>query len=444
MTKYSKEDILRLVKELDVKFIRLQFADITGKLKNVAITAEQLDKALDNKIMFDGSSIEGFVRIEESDMYLAPDPGTFTIFPWRPQQGRVARLICDVLHPDGTPFIGDSRYILKRALQKAASLGYDQFNVGPECEFFLFMTDANGVPTTKTHDNAGYFDLSPVDLGEDARRNIVLVLEEMGFEIEASHHEVAPGQHEIDFKYQDAVTTADNVMTFRMVVKSLAQRNGLHATFMPKPIRGINGSGMHTNVSLFKQGKNAFFDENDPLQLSREAYWFIGGIIKHIRAITAVTNPLVNSYKRLVPGYEAPVYIAWSARNRSPLIRIPAARGGATRIELRSPDPSCNPYLAFALILAAGLDGIENRIAPPAPTDRNIFQMTPEQRAQEGIASLPGSLQEAIEEMEKSVLVRETLGDHIFNKYLEAKKKEWDDYRLEITPWETARYLSKY
>ncbi|MDN5276552.1 MAG: glutamine synthetase [Clostridiales bacterium] len=444
MGRYSKEDILRLVKELDVKFIRLQFTDILGTLKNVAITSEQLEKALDNKCMFDGSSIEGFVRIEESDMYLAPDPNSFAVFPWRPQPGRVARLICDVLNPDGTPFSGDPRYVLKRALKKAADMGYDKFNVGPECEFFLFLTDSEGKPTIKTHDNAGYFDLGPVDLGEDARRNICLALEEMGFEIEASHHEVAPGQHEIDFKYQDALTTADNVMTFKMVVKTMAQRNGLHATFMPKPIFGINGSGMHTNVSLYKDGKNAFYDENDPLKLSQEAYWFIGGIIKHIKAITAITNPLVNSYKRLVPDYEAPVYIAWSARNRSPLIRIPAAKGEATRLELRSPDPSCNPYLAFAVILAAGLDGIKNKIQPPPPTDKNIFRMSREERMKEGIDSLPASLEEAINEMEKSELVRETLGEHIFTKYIEAKRKEWEDYRTKITPWEIEHYLTKY
>ncbi len=444
MARYSKEDILRLVKELDVKFIRLQFTDILGTLKNVAITSEQLEKALDNKCMFDGSSIEGFVRIEESDMYLAPDPNSFAVFPWRPQPGRVARLICDVLNPDGTPFSGDPRYVLKRALKKAADMGYDKFNVGPECEFFLFLTDSEGKPTIKTHDNAGYFDLGPVDLGEDARRNICLALEEMGFEIEASHHEVAPGQHEIDFKYQDALTTADNVMTFKMVVKTMAQRNGLHATFMPKPIFGINGSGMHTNVSLYKDGKNAFYDENDPLKLSQEAYWFIGGIIKHIKAITAITNPLVNSYKRLVPDYEAPVYIAWSARNRSPLIRIPAAKGEATRLELRSPDPSCNPYLAFAVILAAGLDGIKNKIQPPPPIDKNIFRMSREERMKEGIDSLPASLEEAINEMEKSELVRETLGEHILTKYIEAKRKEWEDYRTKITPWEIEHYLTKY
>lgn len=444
MPKYSKEDILRIVEEQDVKFIRLQFTDIFGMMKNVAITVEQLGKALDNKCMFDGSSIEGFVRIEESDMYLRPDPDTFVIIPWRPQSGKVARLICDVYNPDGTPFEGDPRYVLKKALKRANDMGYDVFNVGPECEFFLFLTDSEGKPTTVTHDNAGYFDLGPVDLGENARRDMCLVLEEMGFEIEASHHEVAPGQHEIDFKYGDALSTADSIMTFKMVVKTIAQRSGLHATFMPKPIFGINGSGMHTNASLFKDGKNAFYDEKDPLQLSQEAYWFIGGLLKNIKSIAAITNPIVNSYKRLVPGYEAPVYIAWSARNRSPLVRIPAARGSATRLELRCPDPACNPYLTIAAVLTAGLDGIENKIQPPPSTDKNIFEMTEEQRKAEGIESLPGSLKEAIDEMKKSELARQVLGDHIFEKYIEAKNEEWDDYRTKVSKWEVDQYLTKY
>lgn len=444
MVKYSKEDILRIVREQDVKFIRLQFTDIFGILKNVAITVEQLEKALDNKCMFDGSSIEGFVRIEESDMYLRPDPNTFVIFPWRPQTGKVARLICDIYNPDDTPFEGDPRYILKRALEKATKMGYDTFNVGPECEFFLFLTDSEGNPTTITHDNAGYFDLGPVDLGENARRDMCLALEEMGFEIEASHHEVAPGQHEIDFKYNDALTTADAILTFKLVVKTIAQRHGLHATFIPKPIYGINGSGMHANTSLFKEGINAFYDEKDDLQLSKDAYWFIGGLMKHMRSISAITNPLVNSYKRLVPGYEAPVYIAWSARNRSPLIRIPAARGAATRVELRCPDPACNPYLALASILMAGLDGIENKIEPPAPTNKNIFTMTEEQRMKEGIYSLPSTLKEAVDEMRKSNLVKVTLGDHIFNKYIEAKNEEWIDYMTKVSQWELDQYLTRY
>lgn len=444
MPNYNKEDILRMVKEQDVKFIRLQFTDIFGMLKNVAITSEQLEKALDNKCMFDGSSIEGFVRIEESDMYLRPDPNTFVIFPWRPQNGKVARLICDVYNPDGTPFEGDPRYALTRALRKASDMGYETFNVGPECEFFLFLTDDEGKPTTTTHDNAGYFDLGPVDLGENARRDMCMALEDMGFEIEASHHEVAPGQHEIDFKYSDALTTADNIMTFKMVVKTIAQRNGLHATFMPKPIYGINGSGMHTNASLFKDGRNVFYDEKDPLQLSQEAYWFIGGLMKNIRSFAAITNPIVNSYKRLVPGYEAPVYIAWSARNRSPLIRIPAARGSATRVELRNPDPACNPYLTLAAVLTAGLDGIKNKIQPPQSIDKNIFNMTEDQRLQEGIGELPGNLKEAIDVMSASPLVKEILGDHIFDKYIEAKLDEWDQYRTKVSKWEVEQYLIKY
>jgi glutamine synthetase len=444
MLNYTKEDILRIVKEQDVKFIRLQFTDIFGTLKNVSITSVQLEKALDNKCMFDGSSIEGFARIEESDMYLRPDINSFVIFPWRPQTGKVARFICDVYNPDGTPFEGDPRYVLKRVLKKASDMGYDTLNIGPECEFFLFLTDNEGNPTTKTQDNAGYFDLGPVDLGEDARRDMCLVLEEMGFEVEASHHEVAPGQHEIDFKYNDALTTADAVVTFKLVVKTIAQRHGLHATFMPKPIFGIAGSGMHVNTSLYKKGKNAFYDENDPLKLSQEAYWFIGGLMKHMRSLAAITNPLVNSYKRLVPGYEAPCYVAWSARNRSPLVRIPEARGLSTRIELRNPDPSCNPYLALAVIIMAGLDGIENKIQPPEPTNKNIYNMTEEERKELGILKLPSNLESALHELMGSSLARETLGNHIFEKYIGAKFKEWDDYRTRITKWELDEYLTKY
>lgn len=444
MPNYTKQDVLRIAREQDVKFVRLQFTDIMGTLKNVAITVEQLEKALDNKCMFDGSSIEGFVRIEESDMYLRPDVNTFTIFPWRPQAGKVARIICDVYTSEQKPFEGDPRYVLKRVLKKAHDMGFDTFNVGPECEFFLFLTDNEGNPTTVTHDDAGYFDLGPVDLGENARRDMCLALEDMGFEVEASHHEVAPGQHEIDFKYSDALSGADAILTFKLVVKTIAQRHGLHATFMPKPIFGISGSGMHTNLSLFKDAHNAFYNENDSLGLSQEAYWFIGGLIKNIRSITAITNPLVNSYKRLVPGYEAPVYVAWSARNRSPLIRIPAARGEATRIELRNPDPSCNPYLALAAILAAGLDGIENKIEPPAPVNKNIYEMDLDQRTKDGITSLPASLEEAINEMKNSKLVRETLGEHVFSKYIEAKTKEWESYRMMVTKWEIDQYLKRY
>ena len=442
MKKFSKEEVIKLVKEEDVEFIRLQFTDIFGNLKNVAVTASQLKKALDNQVMFDGSSIEGFVRIEESDMYLHPDLDTVAIFPWRPQQGKIARFICDVYRPDGTAFEGDPRFILKKETQKAAALGYT-FDVGPECEFFLFHTDENGLPTTLTHEKASYFDLGPVDLGENARRDMVMMLEEMGFEVEASHHEVAPAQHEIDFKYDEALVTADNIMTFKLTVKTTAKRHGLHATFMPKPKFGINGSGMHTNMSLKRDGKNIFFDPDDRLQLSKEAYYFIGGIIKHMKGMTAITNPLVNSYKRLIAGYEAPVYIAWSATNRSPLIRIPATRGEGTRVELRCPDPSCNPYLALSLCLAAGIDGIQNQIEPPKSVDSNIFEMTQEERSFYNIEALPATLIEAVEEMEKDPFIREVLGDHIFDKYVEAKKKEWDAYRTQVTQWELDEYLYK-
>lgn len=375
MAKYTKEDIKQIVKDKGVKYIRLQFTDILGTIKNVEIPLSQLDKALDNKMMFDGSSIEGFVRIEESDMYLQPDLDTFVIFPWTAEKGKVARLICDIVNPDGTPFAGDPRSNLKRVLANMEELGFTSFNLGPEPEFFLFKLDEKGNPTLELNDDGGYFDLAPTDLGENCRRDIVLELEEMGFEIEASHHEVAPGQHEIDFKYANAVEACDNIQTFKLVVKTIARKHGLHATFMPKPLFGVNGSGMHANLSLFSGNKNVFFDESADLQLSETARQFMAGIMKHAKAFTAVTNPLVNSYKRLVPGYEAPCYIAWSARNRSPLIRIPASRGLSTRIELRSVDPSANPYLALAVLLEAGLDGIRNGLTPPAPVDRNIYVM---------------------------------------------------------------------
>lgn len=440
---YSKEDIMELVKDEDVEFIRLQFTDMFGSLKNVAVTASQLQKALDNKCMFDGSSIEGFVRIEESDMYLYPDLGTLEIFPWWPQQGKVARLICDVYRPNGEPFEGDPRYILKRAVKEAEDMGY-KFEVGPECEFFLFHTDENGMPTTLTHEKAGYFDLGPLDLGENARRDMVLTLEDMGFVIEASHHEVAPAQHEIDFKYDEALATADNIMTFKLAVKTIAKRHGLHATFMPKPKYGVNGSGMHINMSLFRDGKNIFDDPSDKLGLSQEAYYFIGGIIRHMKGMTAVTNPLVNSYKRLVPGFEAPVHIAWSGTNRSPLIRIPSTRGEGTRIELRCPDPSANPYLALAVCLRAGLDGIVNKIQPPASVDCNIFAMSEEEKKKLGIEAIPGTLIEAVGELEKDELVRETLGRHVSEKYIEAKKAEWADYRSQVTDWEINQYLNQF
>lgn len=441
---YTKEDIIRMVKEEDIEFIRLQFTDIFGQLKNVAITASQIEKAVNNQIMFDGSSIEGFVRIDESDQYLYPDLDSFTVFPWRPQHGKVARLICDVYNPDGTPFVGDPRGVLKKVLKKAANMGYDAFNVGPECEFFLFQTDEEGKPTTKTNDEAGYFDLGPLDRGEGTRREICMALEQMGFEIEASHHEVAEGQHEIDFKYADALKAADNIMTFKLAVKTLAQKNGLHATFMPKPIFGINGSGMHTNMSLFKNGKNVFYDEKGDKKLSKEAYAFIAGLLAHVKGFAAVTNPIVNSYKRLVPGYEAPCYLAWSASNRSALIRIPAARGQSTRVELRSPDPTCNPYLELACCLAAGLDGIEKGMVPPAETTENIFAMNAEARAAHGIGSLPGSLEEAVKAMEADPLIVETLGDHVAPNYAEGKMKEWDEYRTRVSNWERDKYIVLY
>ncbi|MDP2892288.1 MAG: type I glutamate--ammonia ligase [Bacillota bacterium] len=443
MSRYSKEDLLKLVKENDVKFIRLQFTDVFGTLKNVAIMSDSLERVLDNGCMFDGSSIDGFVRIEESDMYLQPDMDTFEIFPWRPQQNRVARIICDVYTTDGVPFKGCPRFILKKVLKEAAAMGYT-FNVGPECEFFLFHTDEEGKPTTITHDDGSYFDLAPIDRGEDARRDICIALEEMGFNIEASHHEVARGQHEIDFKYEEALKTADNVMTFKLVVKAVAQRHGLYATFMPKPIFGINGSGMHCNQSLSKGKKNAFYDPNDKLQLSAEAYSFIAGMMVHIKSFSAITNPLVNSYKRLVPGYEAPCYIAWSAKNRSPLIRVPAASGEATRIEVRNPDPACNPYLAFALMLAAGLDGIKKGMKPVPSVDRNIFHMDEEARKQEGVDSMPASLYDAILEMQKNPLVKHVLGDHIYDTYIEAKMKEWDQFRIAVHPWELEKYLGSF
>ena len=442
MSKYSKQDIIRIVEEEDVEFIRLQFTDIFGALKNVAITSSQLEKALDNRVMFDGSSIEGFVRIEESDMYLYPDLDTFTIFPWRPQQGKVARIICDVYNADGTPFAGASRMVLKKQIDEAAKMGYS-FNVGPECEFFLFHQDDNGQATTITHEKAGYFDLGPVDLGENARRDMVLTLEDMGFEIEASHHEVAPAQHEIDFKYDEALTTADNIMTFKLAVRTIAKRHGLFASFMPKPKQGVSGSGMHINMSLSKDGKNIFDDPSGELGLSKEAYYFIGGIMKHIKGMTAITNPLVNSYKRLVPGYEAPIYIAWSATNRSPLIRIPSTRGEGTRVELRSPDPSANPYLALAVCLAAGLDGIRNQTMPPKGVQGNVFELTPEDKERLAIDSIPADLHEAVEEFKKDELIQSVLGEHISRKFVEAKEAEWTQYRAQVTPWEIEEYLYK-
>lgn len=443
MAKYTQEQILQIVEEQDVKFIRLQFTDVLGQLKNIAVTSSQLPKILKDGMMFDGSSIEGFARIEESDMYLKPDLDTFVIFPWRPQQGKVARFICDIYTPDNEPFVGDPRYILKKTMAEAKEMGYE-FNVGNECEFFLFHTDENGVPTTITNDRAGYFDLAPVDNGENARRDICLTLEQMGYEIEASHHEVAEGQHEIDFKYDNALNTADNVMTFKLVVKTIAQKYGLHATFMPKPIYGINGSGMHTNMSLFKDGKNVFADPSDSLGLSQTAYSYIAGVLEHVAGITAITNPLVNSYKRLVPGYEAPCYIAWSASNRSDIIRIPAARGAGTRVELRSPDPSTNPYLCLAVCLAAGMDGIKRGLKAPDSVDVNMFAMTQAEREKKGIKNLPANLRAALDTMEKDGIVKSVLGEHSYRAFVNCKENEWDRFRTSVSKWELDEYLVIY
>jgi glutamine synthetase len=443
-TPIDRDDIIKIIREKDVRFIRLQFTDMFGIPKNVAITSNQLEKALIGKCMFDGSSIEGFARIEESDMYLQPDLSTFMVLPWNYQGGSEARLICNVLNPDHTPFEGDPRYVLKKVIEKAEHMGYDACNIGPECEFFLFQTDADGNPTTKTQDDAGYFDLGPVDLGETARREMVIKLQEMGFDIEASHHEVAPGQHEIDFRYSNALKAADDIIIFKALVKTIAKRHGLYATFMPKPLYGVPGSGMHTNVSLFRNGENAFYCADDHMHLSKEAYCFIGGLLTHMKEITALTNPLVNSYKRLVSGYEAPVYIAWSAHNRSPLIRIPTALRNETRLEVRNPDPACNPYLAIAAILAAGLDGIEKQIEPMQPINCNIFELGEKQICELGVEKLPSSLKEAIDAMKGSSLVQELLGDQLFEKYIMAKELEWKDYTCKITQWEINAYLRKY
>ncbi|MCP3889338.1 MAG: type I glutamate--ammonia ligase [Desulfobulbaceae bacterium] len=441
----TREEIMQIIEDGNIQFLRLQFVDIFGFMKNVALPKSQIEKALDGDMMFDGSSIDGFVRINESDMYLKPDYDSFTVLPWRNKEGiAAARIICDVYKSDGTPFDGCPRVNLKRVLAEAKALGYTM-NVGTEAEFFLFEKDEKGLATTVTNDVAGYFSLDPEDTGNDCRREIIETLEKMGFEIEASHHEVAEGQHEINFKYADALAAADNTVTFKWVVKSIASKYNLHATFMPKPIFGVNGSGMHTNQSLFNlDGTNAFFDESDSLQLSQVAYSYIAGSLKNARAFTAVTNPLVNSYKRLVPGYEAPVYCAWSASNRSALVRIPASRGLSTRTEIRSPDPTCNPYLALAMMLNAGLDGVKNNLKPAPSVNKDIFKMTAEEMADDGIVILPASLQEAIEEFKANPLSKETLGSHIFEKYIEAKEKEWDSYRTAVTEWELNEYLSIY
>ena len=440
----NRERVMELVKEENVRFIRLQFTDILGTIKNVEIPVSQLSKALDNKMMFDGSSIEGFVRIEESDMYLYPDLDTFVIFPWTSEKGKVARFICDIYHPDGTPFEGDPRNNLKRILKDMEELGFTDFNVGPEPEFFLFKLDEKGGPTLELNDQGGYFDLAPTDLGENCRRDIVLELEEMGFEIEASHHEVAPGQHEIDFKYQSTIKACDDIQTFKLVVKTIARKHGLLATFMPKPLFGINGSGMHCNLSLFKGDENAFYDQYGSLEMSDTARNFLAGILKHAPSFTAVTNPTVNSYKRLVPGYEAPCYVAWSARNRSPLIRIPASRGLSTRVEVRSVDPSANPYLAMTVLLAAGLDGVKNNLIAPEPIDQNIYVMSKEQREENGIIDLPATLSQALELLKTDEVITNALGSHLLEHFVEAKEIEWDMFRTQVHAWEREQYITQY
>ncbi|MGP8079598.1 MAG: glutamine synthetase family protein [Dehalococcoidales bacterium] len=436
----SKEYVLKMAKENDVRFIRLWFTDILGVLKSFAISVEELEGALEEGMGFDGSSIEGFARIDESDMVAKPDPDTFQILPWRPlEHNAVARMFCDILKPGGEPFEGDPRYVLKRNLKKAADLGFT-FYVGPELEFFYFKDSKS----TETLDSGGYFDLTPLDAATDLRRNTVITLEKMGIGIEYSHHEVAPSQHEIDMRYTDALTMADNVMTYRLVVKQIAINQGAYATFMPKPIFGINGSGMHVHQSLFKGDRNAFFDAKGKYFLSKLARNYVAGLLKYAPEITAVNNQWINSYKRLVPDYEAPVYLSWAKRNRSDLIRVPEYRPGkekATRIELRSPDPACNPYLCFSVMLAAGLKGIEKGLEPPEPVEEDVYKMTPKEREARGIGTLPASLADAIALTEKSELVREALGDHVFNAFIENKKIEWNQYRIHVSKYEIDRYL---
>ncbi|HCC00025.1 MAG TPA: type I glutamate--ammonia ligase [Ruminococcaceae bacterium] len=438
----DREDIFQFIEDNDVKFIRFQFTDIAGIMKNIAITDSNLESALDG-VLFDGFAVDGFSRTEESEMLLVPDLDTLNIFPWRPQQGKVVRLICDVLTKDGEPFEGDPRYILKRVVNKAAEKGY-AFNIGPECEFFLFHTDDNGLPTTHTHDTAGYFDLAPIDLGENARREVSLALENMGFLVEGSHHEVAGGQHEIDFRHDDPLKTADNIETFRMVVKIIAQKHGLHATFMPKPLQDEAGSGMHINLSTSQNGQDIFTDARDELGLSKEGYYFIGGIMQHIKGLTALLNPLVNSYKRLMPGNEAPAYIVWARKNRGPLIRVLSKRNGRTCLELLSPDATCNPYLSLAGLIGAGLYGIENKILPPPELKTNILSLSEKEITAQGIERLPASLGEALHELEKDTLLRDILGEHAFHSYLTTKYNEWKMYLHQVHPWEINQYLSVY
>lgn len=441
---YTKDDIRKMVKDEDVKFLRLMFTDLFGTIKNVEVPITQLDKLLDNKLMFDGSSIEGFVRIEESDMYLYPDLSTWMIFPWSTDRGKIARVICQVYRPNGEPYAADPRNNLIRVLSDMKKAGFTSFNIGPEPEFFLFKMGENGEPTLHLNDKGSYFDMAPMDLGENCRREIVLTLEEMGFDVEAAHHEVAPGQHEIDFKYADALTAADNIQTFKLVVKTVARKYGLYATFMPKPLSGINGSGMHLNMSLFSDKGNTFYDKDGELEISQEAYYFLGGLLKHARSFTAVCNPIVNSYKRLVPGYEAPVYVAWSGSNRSPLIRIPSARGNSTRLELRSVDPTANPYLAIACVLEAGLDGLKNKVEPEHSIDRNIYRMDAQERQQSHITNLPDTLHNALKDLSADEVMKQALGEHLYHSFIEAKNLEYDSYRTQVSGWERDQYLEKY
>jgi glutamine synthetase len=440
---FTKKGILKNAEEENVKYIRLMFTDIHGVIKNVEIPSRILEGALNNETMFDGSSIDGFVRIQEADMYLRPDLSTWLILTWETTTyGKVARLICDVYLPNGEPFIGDPRYALKRNLKKMHKLGYTSFNIGVEPEFFLFKLDEKGLPTLDFNDNGGYFDLAPLDGAEDCRRDIVLELEKIGFNMEASHHEVAPGQHEINFEFDNALEACDNLQTFKLVVKVVAKRHGLHATFMPKPISEINGSGMHINCSLKdKEGNNAFDDPNGEIGLSDVALYWIAGIMKNARAFTAVTNPTINSYKRLIPGYEAPCYISWSDANRSAMIRIPAKRGKATRTEIRSADPSANPYLAMSAILASGLEGIENKLECSERVYINLYELEREERESLGIQNLPENLKDAVKEMKKNKVILESLGQHISDRFIEAKMREWDDFRTSVTEWEIKKYL---
>ena len=442
----KEQAVIDEIEEEGIDFLRLQFTDILGVVKNVSVPARQAEKAFTDGIYFDGSSISGFVRIQESDMRLKPDPDTFAILPWRKdEESGAARLICDIINTStGEPFEGDPRYVLKEAIGKAEDHGYD-VNMAPEPEFFLFKQDDDGYATTEFADQGGYFDLAPKDLASDVRRDIIFALEDMGFEIEASHHEVAEGQYEINFEYDDALTTADNVATFRTVVRAVAAQHDLHATFMPKPVPKINGSGMHTHMSLFKDGENAFHDGDDEFDLSDTAHSYLAGILDHAQAICAVTDPTVNSYKRLVPGYEAPVYVAWSDRNRSALIRKPAARvPAASRIEARFPDPSCNPYLAFAALITAGIDGIERDLDAPDPVRENIYEFDEAKRSEYGIETLPGNLGEAVDALEQDEVILDALGPHVADKFVEAKSAEYDDYRIDVSQWELDRYLETF